>query len=212
MSHCDTAIIYILDPDAALRDALRRLVESVGLSTWASAEVEAFLIAYQPERPACMLLDLRIPGSTKSSIQEDLRAQGVDLPVIVMTYRSDVATAVAAMKQGAMDFLEKPVNEQLLLDCVHHAVAEDRVRRRTRAWRQALLGRFSTLTPREQDILQRVAEGLSNREIADRLALSHKTVEVHRAKVMQKMGARTLSQLIRMAMALGILKLYDGDE
>jgi FixJ family two-component response regulator len=211
VSHCDTAIIYILDPDATLRDALLRLVESVGLSAWASAELEAFLIAYQPERPACLLLDLRIPGSAKSSIQEDLCAHGVDLPVIVMAYRSDVATAVAAMKQGAMDFLEKPVNEQLLLDCIHHAVAEDRVRRRARAWRQELLGRFSTLTPREQDILQRVAEGLSNREIADRLILSHKTVEVHRAKVMQKMGARTLSQLIRMAMALDILKIYDGD-
>ncbi len=212
MSHCDTPIIYILEPDAALRDALRRLVESVGLSAWASAELAAFLTAYQPQRPACLLLDLQIPGSTKSSIQEDLRAQGVDLPVIVMTYRSDVATAVAAMKQGATDFLEKPVNEQLLLDCVHHAVAEDRVRRRARAWRQMLLGRFETLTPREQDILQRVAEGRSNREVADQLVLSHKTVEVHRANVMQKMGARTLSQLIRMAMALGILKLYDGDE
>ena len=211
VSHCHTPIIYVLDPDAALREALRRLVESVGLSAWVSADPDAFLTAYQPDRPACLLLDLCIPGSATASIQEDLRAQGVDLPVIVMTYRSDVATAVAAMKQGAMDFLEKPVNEQLLLDCVHHAIAEDRVRRRARTWRQMLLGRFETLTPREQDILQRVAEGLSNREIADRLALSHKTVEVHRAKVMQKMGARTLSQLIRMAMTLGLLKLYDGD-
>jgi two-component system response regulator FixJ len=211
VSHCETPIIYILDPDAALRDALRRLVESVGLSAWASADLEAFLTAYQPERPACLLLDLRVPGPTESSVQQNLRAQGVDLPVIVLTYRGDVATAVAAMKQGAMDFLEKPVNEQMLLDSVHHAVAEDQDRRRARAWRQALLGRFETLTPREQDILQRVVEGLSNREIADRLELSHKTVEVHRAKVMQKMGARTLSQLVQMAMTLDILKLYDGN-
>lgn len=211
MSHCNTPIIYILEPDATLGDALRRLVESVGLSAWVSADLAAFLTAYQPQRPACLLLDLQIPGLAQSSIQEDLRTQDIDLPVIVMTYRSDVATAVAAMKQGAMDFLEKPINEQLLLDCVHHAVAEDRVRRGARAWRQMLLCRFTTLTPREQDILQRVAEGLSNREIADRLDLSHKTVEVHRAKVMQKMGARTLSQLIRMAMALGLLKPYDGD-
>lgn len=212
MSHCDTPIVYILDPDSALRDALRRLMESVGLSSRVFADLAAFLSAYQPERPACLLLDPRISGSAESSVQQDLRAQGIDLPVIVMTHRSDVATAVAAMRLGAMDFLEKPLNDQILLDCVHHAVAEDRNRRRARAWRQALLVRFETLTPREQDILQRVAEGLSNREIADSLNLSHKTVEVHRAKVMQKMGARTLSQLIRMAMALGMLKLYDRDE
>lgn len=210
MSHCNTPIIYILEPDAALRDALRRLMESVGLSAWVSAELAAFLTAYQPQRPSCLLLDLQIPGPDR--VLEQLRAQGVDLPVIVMTYCSDVATAVAAMKQGALDFLEKPVNEQLLLDCVHHALAEDRARRGNRAWRQVLLGRFATLTPREQDILQRVAEGLSNREIADQLALSHKTVEVHRAKVMQKMGARTLSQLIRMAMVLDLLKPLDGNE
>ena len=211
MSHCNTPIIYILEPDSTARDALRRLMESVGLSVWVSADLAAFLSAYQPQRPACLLLDLHVPGLTPASIQDDLRAQGMDLPVIVMTYHSDVATAVAAMKQGAMDFLEKPINEQLLLDGVHHALAEDRIRRGARAWRQALLERFTTLTPREQDILQRVAEGLSNREIADQLALSHKTVEAHRAKVMQKMAARTLSQLIRMAMTLNLLKPYDGD-
>lgn len=212
VNHCDTPIVYILDPDVALRDTLRRLMESVGLSARAFADLEAFRTAYQPERPACLLLDLRISGPTESSVQEDLRAQGIDLPVIVMTHRSDVATAVAAMKQGAIDFLEKPLNDQMLLDCVHHAVAEDRGRRRARAWRLMLLGRLETLTPREQDILQRVAEGLSNREIADLFNLSHKTVEVHRAKVMQKMCARTLSQLVRMAMALGILRVYDGEE
>jgi two-component system response regulator FixJ len=131
-----------------------------------------------------------IPRLTESSVQEYLRAQDIDLSVIVMADHSDVATAVAAMKQGALDFLEKPLNDQMLLDGVHHAVAEDRVRRRHRAWRQMLVSRFKALTPREQDILQQVAEGLSNREIADLLNLSHKTVEVHRAKVMQKMSAR----------------------
>lgn len=211
VSHCDTPIIYILDPDAALRDTLRRLMESVGLFARAFADLEAFLTAYRPERPACLLLDLRIPRLTESGVQEYLRAQEIDLSVIVMADHSDVATAVAAMKQGALDFLEKPLNDQMLLDGVHYAVAEDRVRRRHRAWRQMLVSRFKALTPREQDILQQVAEGLSNREIADLLNLSHKTVEVHRAKVMQKMSARTLSQLIRMAMALDILKLYDGN-
>jgi len=210
VSHCDTPIVYILDLDAALRDALRRLMESVGLFARPFADLEGFLTTYQPERPACLLLDLHIPGPAESSVQEYLHTQSIDAPVIIMADRGNVETAVAAMKQGAMDFLEKPLNDQMLLDGVHHAVAEDRVRRRNRAWRQMLVDRFETLTRREQDILQQVAEGLSNREIADLLSLSHKTVEVHRAKVMQKMSARTLSQLVRMAMALGILKLYDG--
>ena len=212
VSHCHTPIVYILDPEARLRDSLRRLVESVGLYVRTFGEIEAFLTAYQPEQPGCLLLDIRIAGRAKVSAQQILREQGVDLPVIVIAPRGDVATAVNAMKQGAIDFLEKPLNEQWFLDCIHHAVAEDQNRRRTRAWRQALLGRFETLTPREQDILQQVVDGLSNREIAERLDLSRKTVEVHRAKVMQKMGARTLSQLIRMAMALEILKLYDVDK
>ncbi|MCB1919452.1 MAG: response regulator transcription factor [Candidatus Competibacteraceae bacterium] len=212
VSHCDTPIVYILDPDAPLRDSLRRLVESVGLHARTFSETDAFLAVYQPERPGCLLLDIRITGRAEVSAQQVLREQNIDLPVIVIAPRSDVATAVNAMKQGAMDFLEKPLNDQWLLDCVHHAVTEDRDRRRARAWRRILLNRFETLTPREQDILREVVEGLSNREIAERLDLSRKTVEVHRAKVMQKMEARTLSQLLRMAMALGILKLYDVRE
>lgn len=208
VSHCDESVVYILDQDTVLCEALCQLMASVGLSVRPFVDLAAFLHAYQPEHPACLLLDVR----ADHDVQDDLRHQGIDLPVIVMAYRSDVATAVAAMKQGAMDFLEKPLNEQMLLDSVHHAIAEDQGRRRTRARRQALLNRFETLTLREQDILQHVAEGLSNRDIAERLELSHKTVEVHRAKVMQKMGARTLSQLIQMAMALDILKLYDGGE
>ncbi|MCP5195920.1 MAG: response regulator transcription factor [Gammaproteobacteria bacterium] len=212
MSHCDTPIVYILGTETPLRDSLRRLVESVGLYAQAFTEIAAFLAAYQPARPSCLLLDIRITGCGELSTQQDLRAQDIDLPVIVIAPPSDVATAVAAMKQGAVDFLENPINDQWLLDCVHHALTKDQKRRRVRAWRQILLDRFETLTPREQDILSRVAEGLSNQAIADRLGLSRKTVEVHRAKVMQKMEARTLSQLIRMAMALGILKLYDMDE
>jgi len=212
VSHCHTPIVYILDPEARLRDSLRRLVESVGLYVHTFGEIEAFLTAYQPEQPGCLLLDIRIAGRARISAQQVLRDQEIDLPVIVIAPRGDVATAVNAMKQGAMDFLEKPINDQWLLDCIHHAVTEDQNRRRIRAWRQLLLSRLQILTPRERDVLRQIVDGLSNREIADRLHLSRKTVEVHRAKVMQKMEARTLSQLIRMAMALGILKLYDMDE
>ena len=204
-------LIYIVDDDPTPRDALQWLLESVGLRARAFTDLEAFLAAYQPDRPGCLLLDIRISGPDDLSARQCLDERNIDLPVIAMTGHGDVATAVAAMKRGAMDFIEKPFNDQLLLDCVHNAIAEDRARRRARAWRLDLRRRFDTLTPREQDVLGRVAEGLSNREIAEVLNLSRKTVEVHRAKVMQKMQADTLSELIQMAMALGILELYDRE-
>ena len=206
-----TPLVYIVDDQPALRETLLRLLESVGLQALASPDIQAMLAVYQPERPGCLLLGIRIPGGNDLSIQHHLRDQGVDLPVIIITSQGDVSLAVTAMKQGALDFIEQPFNDQLLLDCVHHALAEDAIRRRVRTRRQDIQHRFDTLTPREQEVLQLVVEGQSNRDIADRLTLSRKTVEVHRAKVMQKMEADTLSQLIRMAMTLGTLKLYDLD-
>lgn len=211
MNASDTPLIYIVDDDVALCGSLHRLLDSVGLGVCAFTDLDGFLEAYQPERPGCLLLDNRIPGRAGLSAQRWLWQQEIDLPVIIIAGHSDVATAVAAMKQGALDFVVKPFNEQLLLDAVHHALAEDRVRRRNRAWRQDLQRRFSTLTPREQDVLRRMAEGLSNQEIASVLNLSRKTIEVHRAKVMQKMQTHALSQLIRMALTLGILQLYDPE-
>ena len=209
MTARESSLAYVVDDDPAIRDSLQHLLESVGLRALGFADVETFLTAYQPDRPGCLLLDIRIPGCNNLTSQQLLRERDIDIPVIIVTGHGDVAMAVTAMKQGALDFIEKPFNDQMLLDCVHNALAEDRVRRCTRAQRQQLLERFGTLTPREQDVLRQVVEGLSNREIAEALSLSRKTVEVHRAKVMQKMGADTLSQLIRMAMALNILKVFD---
>jgi two-component system response regulator FixJ len=209
MNARDAPLVYVVDDDPALRDSLRCLLESVGLRALGFSDTEAFLAAYQPDHPSCLLLDIRIPGRNNLSSQQLLRDRGIDVPVVVITGHGDVAMAVTAMKQGALDFIEKPFNDQLLLDCVHNALAEGRVRRRARARRQDLLGRFDTLTPREQDVLRQVVEGFSNREIAGALSLSRKTVEVHRAKVMQKMRADSLSQLIRMAMTIDILKVFD---
>ena len=211
MNPAESPLIYIVADDAALRDSLYRLLNSVGLPVCAGTDLYAFTEHYQPERPGCLLLDNGIPGRDDVSAQVWLQQREIDLPVIIMTGHSDVATAVAAMKQGALDFVVKPFNEQLLLDGVYQAVAEDRVRRRHRAWRQSLQHRFATLTPREQDVLRRMAEGLSNQDIADVLNLSRKTVEVHRAKVMQKMQTHVLSHLIRMAMTLGMVPLYDPE-
>ena len=209
MTARESSLVYVVDDDPAIRDSLQHLLESVGLRALGFADVETFLTAYQPDRPGCLLLDIRIPGCNNLTSQQLLRERDIDIPVIIVTGHGDVAMAVTAMKQGALDFIEKPFNDQMLLDCVHNALAEDRVRRCTRAQRQQLLERFGTLTPREQDVLHQVVEGLSNREIADLLHLSRKTVEVHRAKVLQKMEAETLSQLIRMAMLMGVLKTYD---
>lgn len=211
MTPPDTPLISIVDDDPALRDDLRRLLESVGLRAQVFGSLDAFLSSHRPEQPGCLILDIRIAGGEGEGAQQCLRQRKIELPVIMTASRCDIETVVAVMKQGALDFIEKPFNEQLLLDSVHHAITEDQARRRARAWRQDLLGRFDTLTPREQDVLRWVAEGLSNREIAETLNLSRKTVEIHRAKVMQKMRAETLSRLIQMAMVLGILKLYDPE-
>ena len=211
MNPPNTSLVYIVDDDPVLRDALQGLLDSVGLRTLACVDAKAFLAAYRSDRPGCLLLDVRIPGCNDLGVQQRLREQGIDVPVIIITGHADVAMAVTALKQGALDFIEKPFNDQILLDGVHHALTVDVARRRTRAQHQDFLRRFDTLTAREQDVLRRVAEGLSNREVAETLNLSRKTVEVHRAKVMQKMRADTLSQLIRMAVAIGILKLYDPD-
>ncbi|HRD50665.1 MAG: response regulator transcription factor [Candidatus Competibacter sp.] len=211
MNPAHTPLVYIVDDEPALHDALLELLKSVGLQALAVADIEAIITAYQPERPGCLLLGIQHPGPDDLNAQQRLREQGIDLPVIIIAGHSDVSLAVNAMKQGVLDFIEKPFNDQLLLDGVHHAVAEDTIRRRSRARRREFQHRFDTLTPREQDVLRRVAEGLSNRDIAEVLHLSRKTVEVHRAKVMDKMRADTLAQLLRMTMALGILKLYDFD-
>jgi len=208
MNEHDAPLVYVVDDNSVSHDSLQCLLESVGLQVLVFVDTEAFVAAYRPDRPGCLLLDIRVPGRNDPSVQHHLRNRGIDVPTIIITGHSDVSMAVAALKQGARDFIEKPFNDQLLLDCVHNALAEDLTRRRARARRQDLMGRFDTLTPREQDVLRRVVEGLSNREIAEVLSLSRKTVEVHRAKVMLKMQADTLSQLIRMARVIGGLKAY----
>lgn len=208
MSEQTVPLIHIVSDDSALCGSLQRLLQSVGLQVTIFTDAEALLTAYQPDQAGCLVLGVR-SGLDSLRIQQSLREQGVELPIIIIVGNSEVPVAVAAMKQGATDFIEKPFNEQMLLDCVHNALSQDTVRQRIRRQQQEVLWRYQALTLREQAVLKQVAEGLSNREIAEALDLSRKTVEVHRAKVMQKMQAETLSQLIRMAMTLGILKTYD---
>lgn len=211
MNRTSTSMVYSVGADPALRDTLQRLLESVGLQVLACADAEAFLAAYRPDWSGCLLLGVPLPEHGDLGVQQRLLEQGIDVPVIVIAGHADVPMAVNALRQGALDFIEAPFNDQILLDSVHHALTVDVGRRRARAQHQDLLRRFDTLTAREQDVLRWVVEGLSNRQIAETLNLSRKTVEIHRAQVMRKMQAETLSQLIQMAVALGILKLYQPD-
>ena len=211
MNPSPPSMVYMVDAEPALRDKLQRLLESVGLRTLACADADAFLAAYRPDWPGCLLLGASQPERGDLGVQQRLREQDIDVPMIVIAGHADVAMAVNALRQGALDFIETPFNDQILLDSVHHALTVDVGRRQARAQHLDLLRRFDTLTAREQDVLRWVVEGLSNREIAEILNLSRKTVEIHRAQVMRKMEADTLSQLIRMAVAIGILKLYEPD-
>lgn len=204
-------MVYSVGADPALRDTLQRLLQSVGLEMLACADVEAFLAVYRPDWPGCLLLGVPRPEHGDPGVQQRLLEQGIDIPVIVIAGHASVAMAVTALRRGALDFIETPFNDQMLLDSIHHALIVDVGQRRVRTQHQNLLCRFDTLTAREQDVLRWVVEGLSNREIAETLNLSRKTVEIHRAQVMRKMEADTLSQLIRMAVAIGILKLYEPD-
>ncbi|PWV61081.1 response regulator transcription factor [Plasticicumulans acidivorans] len=204
------SIVYVVDDDPALRDSMKWLLESVGLSACIHSNATEFLTSWSdPGCPACLLLDVRMPGMGGLQAQSRLPEHGIEIPVVIITGHGDVPMAVAAMKSGAMDFIEKPFNDQVLLDCVHNALARDQERRESASRRENVADCFTSLTPREREVMELVVRGLPNKTIAEMLDVSRKTVEVHRAKVMDKMRAGSLSELIRMAMAVGLLGEYE---
>jgi len=191
--------LHVIDDEAPLRQAIALLAKSVQLATCLYASAEEFLDAPAPEAPCCLVLDVRMPGMGGLELLERLRRKGSTLPVIVMTGHGDVAMAVRAMKAGALDFIEKPFNDEALLDLVRHALALS-VRGGGRAAERTLAReRRGRLTPREGEILQGVAEGLLNKQSADRLGLSTRTVELHRAHIMEKTEAKSASDRVRWA-------------
>ncbi len=197
--------VCIVDDDEAVRDALGMLFASVGYATESFATATEFLDGFDPERPCCLVLDVRLPGMSGLELQQRMAARDAELPIVFITGHGDVPMAVRAMKAGAVDFLEKPFNEQELLDRV--AGAFDRESRQRHELRQLALlrERFDSLTPREHEVLELVVAGAANKVIASRLGLSQRTVEIHRAHVMTKMGADSLARLVRMT-----LRLRDG--
>jgi len=204
-------LVHVVDDEPAIRDSLAMLLRSVGLASELHADARAFLGAFQPRPHACLVADVRMPGMSGIELMETLRARGMRLPVIIITGHGDIAMAVRAMKAGASDFIEKPFNDQTLLDAVHRALAPPQTADAPADASPADAGsetarRLATLTPREREVLVLVAEGRPNKVVATRLDLSTRTVEVHRAKVMEKMQARSLADLVRMAIACGLLK------
>ena len=195
--------VFIVDDDAAIRRSLRFLLESSGLSVETYGTAEAFLDRYDPGRPGCLILDVRMPGMSGLHLQEELCARGAILPIIIITGYGEVPMAVRALQKGACDFIEKPFSDQVLLESVRNALARNLEQRRRQAERHAALALLSRLTERERAVLGGVIAGKPNKVIAHDLGLQVKTVEAHRARVMKKLDAGSLAEVLRLTLLAG---------
>ncbi|MFG6590372.1 response regulator transcription factor [Sulfitobacter sp. 1A12157] len=193
----EEGIVYVVDDDAAVRESLVWLLGSVGLRAIPFASASAFLDRYEDNGCCCLVSDVRMPGMSGLELQKALNARGIELPLILMTAFGDVSTAVTAMKAGAVDFIEKPFNNQNMLDLINAALQADAARRKSKAAEVENAQLLARLTPQEHRVFERVAAGLSNREIGSEMDISIKTVEVHRARVMRKLEANSVAELVR---------------
>jgi len=196
------AIVYVVEDDDGVRRALTRLLRSAGLTVETFPSAKAFLEYTLPDRPACLLLDVRLPGPSGLELQSALGEAQRTLPIIFLTGHGNVPMSVRAMKSGAFDFLQKPFNDQELLGAVQRALGRSRSARAENADRAAVLSRFESLTPREREVLHLVVTGMLNKQIAAQLGAAEKTVKVHRGRVMRKMAADSVADLVRMAQRL----------
>jgi two-component system response regulator FixJ len=195
-------VVFIVDDDEAMRNSLRLLLKSVGLAVSAVSSAREFLDTYTPEQPGCVVLDVRMPAMSGLEVQELLNLEGALIPVVFITGSGDVPTAVEAMRAGAFDFLQKPFRKQQFIDCIQRALAKDRASRAELEECTAIRERLESLTPREREILTLVTSGIPNKIMARELGVSQRTIEIHRSRVMEKMGATSLAQLVRMVMDL----------
>jgi two-component system response regulator FixJ len=194
--------VYIVDDDDGMRRALDTLLTTVGFATASFARPGEFVAAFEINTPGCLVLDIRMPEMSGLELQRKLNSMGSMLPVIFVTGHGDVPMAVQAMKEGAFEFIQKPFREQELLDHINHALQQDAANRNSIARRSDVLGRLETLTPRERQVMDMVVDGAANKVIALDLKLSERTVEIHRAKVMEKMSARSVAHLVKLHMTL----------
>lgn len=194
--------VYVVDDDDGMRRALDTLLGTVGYKTAVFSRPSEFLENYKPDAPGCLVLDIRMPGMSGLEVQQHLNRMGSMLPVIFITGHGDVPMAVQAMKEGAFEFIQKPFRDQDLLDRINHALKQDAENRNMVARRAEVLHRFESLTPRERQVMDFVVDGAANKVIAIDLELSERTVEIHRAKVMEKMGARSVAHLVKLHLNL----------
>ncbi len=202
--------VCVVDDDEAVRGSLKMLLKTLGLPTQSYGSAQEFLAAFDPQRPGCLVLDIRMPGMSGLELQQELNTRGALLPVIFITGHGDVPMAVEAMQQGAMDFLQKPFRDQDLIDRIHKALEKDRAGRELLGNRERIRARVAELTPREREVLALVTQGKANKVIAADLQVSQRTVEIHRAHVMEKMGANSLAHLVRMVMEAGTVASPPG--
>ena len=196
--------VYIVDDDDGVRSSLRILLKSVGLAATPLPSALEFLAQYNVSQPGCLLLDIRMPGMSGLELQTELNRRGAMIPVIFITGHGDVPMAVEAMQHGAFDFLQKPFRDQELLDRVQRALARDAENRAAVRQHERIRARLRTLTPREHEVLDLLIQGKQNKMMANDLGLSQRTVEIHRAHVMEKMEAKSVAQLVRMMLDIGL--------
>jgi two-component system response regulator FixJ len=198
----EAATVMVVDDDAGVRNAMRALLKSVGLGSTLFASAQEFLAAYQPSQHGCLVLDIRMPGMNGLELQQQLNLRGAVIPVIFMSGHADIPMAVEAMQHGAFDFLQKPFRDQDLLDRIQRAIAKDSQLRKSLGEHARISAHVAELTAREREVLDLMTQGLQNKAIAQKLDVSPRTIEIHRARVMEKMNARSVAELVRMMMDL----------
>lgn len=205
--------VFVVDDDAPVRRALSRLLRSATHEVEVFASAEGFLEGVAPDPgPACLVVDLKMPGLTGLQLQEEMHRRGLDLPIVFISGHADVSSSVRAMKSGALDFIEKPFSDDQLLGVIAQALERDTRNREARRERTLLEARLARLTPREREVFALVVTGLGNKQVGWELGATEKTIKVHRARVMEKMEARSLAELVRMSDALGLRGAPPADE
>ncbi len=198
----DSGRVIVIDDDSAVRDSIAFLLRSVQLPYRLYPDAQSFLNDFDPAEVACIVLDIRMPGMSGLTLQDELLARHAAQPIIFITGHGDIQMAVQAMRKGAADFIQKPFRDQDLLDCINGALESAKAVRKASDDQRRLGERYDQLTPREREVMEMVTGGCANKVIAHELAVSQRTVEIHRARVMEKMGARNLAQLVRIQLML----------
>jgi two-component system, LuxR family, response regulator FixJ len=191
-------VVMVVDDDSGVRNAMRSLLKSVGLESVLYGSAQEFLASYQSSQPGCLLLDIRMPGMSGLELQHQLNLRGAVVPVIFMTGHGDIPMAVEAMQHGAFDFLQKPFRDQDLLDRIQRAIVKDAELRQSLGEHERIRAHMETLTAREREVLDLMTQGKQNKAIAQDLGVSSRTIEIHRARVMEKMGAQSVAELVHM--------------